>query len=1324
VAEERRRKEASTTTPSGRDVALFSAGANNNNNSGNAPPPSNHGSNSNNSSRHGRSNGRKGRKYCDHCRRPGHLEDDCWTKYPWKRDSTAAAAATVALIATSFLSASPIGGASTSGSNNQCRSSVWYLDCAASNPLCGDRSLFSDLASMTSRDIILGNNGVIKAIGKGMVKAVINGTPVTLNDVWYCPAIACNLLSVGKLASAGLMLTFEDNECTLQTKANKILCVVKKQENNLYPVTVTYPAMADQWEKESSESHCAAAVVSPSDTKVASMEVWHQRLNHLSLGGMLTLLRSNMVDGMKVIAAGDTRTINTCESCIVGKSHRSQMPTAATRQTTGLLQLVHSDICGPITPTSIGGSCYFITFIDDWSRYYVVYPIRNKSDAFSKFKEYKAWAELSADTRMKILRTDGGGEFISAEFLSYLKQCGIEKQTTPPHTPQHNGVAERANRVLVERMRSMLNHSGLSSYYWAEALMTAAYVRNLSPCRSVPDVTPYEKWFGRKPTVNHLRVWGCVAYCHVPKANRKKLDATAIKTVFIGYSVEAKAWKCIEPVSKKVIVSRDVTFVETDVSGGRPVGSSTDSSDTVTVSIPPSTDPSSQASVQSPAQVSVPVPLNNPYSLLDVDGDEMKSAADADEDVDVAPLNHVGQEQDQPSDHQADAHVDDVPPSRVGQEQDQQAAGCEQPVNSSTGSNRLDNTSRYPARQPQPRPDSPSRISEIIGESKSGYKVLWTKPLGAPATSTETKKKMFQKHLQLVEAWNLQQSTAQLSNQVSSGRNALAMALISGDMAMIAANVDLSVEPTSFKDAMTRSDWKEWKEACIEEMNSIRENEVWELVVLPNGVNVIGCKWILTYKYNGRGAIVRRKGRLVGKGYSQVEGLDFYEVFAPVVKFSSIRLLLALTAMNAWYLHQMDVKTAFLHGDLDVPIYMEQPEGFVEDGKEHLVCRLKKSLYGTKQAGRQWYQRMNEVLLRMSFYHLEADHCVYVFKDSSTIIILTLYVDDLLLISNSLEKMTQFKKKLSVIFHMKDLGEASYVLGLQIRRDRDSHSLSISQSLYIQKLLNRFGMANCDTVSTPLDNHVVLSKSQAPATPAAKEQMKRVPYQSAVGALMWCMIASRPDICFAVTALSQFNNCYGPTHWTAVKRVMRYLKGTQHYELTYSGRDPRSSLMCYCDSDWAGNVDDRKSITGYTFLIGGGAVSWQSRKQPTTALSSVEAEYMASTQAIKEALWWQAFVTQLAIPGVTTNSMLMNMDSQGAIALAKNPEFHARTKHIDVQHHFIREQVVKGAVKLSYVRTGVMVADIFTKALPRNRHMSLVKLVGLHAGASGSVGEV
>jgi transposase InsO family protein len=1031
-----------------------------------------------------------------------------------------------------------------------------------------------------------------------------------------------------------------------------------------------------------------------------------------------------MVEGMNVIAVGDTRTINSCESCIVGKSHRSQMPAAGTRQTTGLLQLVHSDICGPITPTSIGGSCYFITFIDDWSRYYVVYPIRNKSDAFSKFKEYKAWSELSTNTRIKVLRSDGGGEFNSAEFLSYLKQCGIEKQTTPPHTPQHNGVAERANRVLVERMRSMLNHSGLSSYYWAEALMTAAYVRNLSPCRSVPDATPYEKWYGKKPTVNHLRVWGCVAYCHVPKANRKKLDATAVKTVLIGYSVEAKAWKCIDLVTKKVIVSRDVTFLESDVIGGRPVGSSTNSSNHETVSIasPSSIDIPTQASVQSPAQVSSVVPLNNPYSLLDVDGDEAKFAADADEDVDEAPLNYVSQEQDPQSNHQANAHVDDVPLSRVGQEQDQQAAGCEQPVNTS-GSNRLDNTSRYPARQAQPRPDSPSRISQIIGETKAGYRVLWTKPVGAPATSTETKNKMLQKHLHLVQAWNVQQSSAQPSNAVTSGRNALAVALVSGNVAMIAANVDLSVEPTSFKDAMTRSDWKDWKQACIEEMNSIRENEVWELVVLPDGVNVIGCKWILTFKYNGRGTIERRKGRLVGKGYNQVEGLDFYEVFAPVVKFSSIRLLLALTAMHGWFLHQMDVKTAFLHGDLDVPIYMEQPEGFVEAGKEHLVCRLKKSLYGLKQSGRQWYQRMNDVLLNMSFYHLEADHCVYVFKDSSTIIILTLYVDDLLLISNSLKKLTQFKERLSVTFQMKDLGEASYVLGLQIRRDWAARSLSISQSLYIQKVLNKFGMTNCDPVSTPLDNHVVLSKSQAPATPAAKEQMKRVPYQSAVGALMWCMIASRPDICFAVTALSQFNNCYGPTHWTAVKRVMRYLKGTQRFELTYSGRDPRSSLMCYCDSDWAGNVDDRKSITGYTFLIGGGAVSWQSRKQPTTALSSVEAEYMASTQAIKEALWWKAFVTQLAIPGVTTNRMLMNMDSQGAIALAKNPEFHARTKHIDVQHHFIREHVMKGTVKLSYVPTGVMVADIFTKALPRDRHVNLVKLVGLHAGVSGSVGE-
>ena len=224
---------------------------------------------------------------------------------------------------------------------------------------------------------------------------------------------------------------------------------------------------------------------------------------------------------------------------------------------------------------------------------------------------------------------------------------------------------------------------------------------------------------------------------------------------------------------------------------------------------------------------------------------------------------------------------------------------------------------------------------------------------------------------------------------------------------------------------------------------------------------------------------------------------------------------------------------------------------------------------------------------------------------------------------------------------------------------------------------------------------------------------------------MYAMLGTRPDIAFAVTFLSQFNNNPGPQHWMAVKRVLRYLNGTMDYKLVYGGNDGKNistpTLVGYCDADWASNVDDRRSITGYVFLLAGGAISWQTKKQPTVALSSVEAEYMAATQATKEAIWFRSFLNQLGMLNIMSSPSVIFSDSQGSIALGKNPEYHSRTKHIDVQHHFVREQVSSGSVVFRFVPTDEMAADVFTKALSKVKHQQMIQLMGVKSIMSGSV---
>jgi hypothetical protein len=427
-----------------------------------------------------------------------------------------------------------------------------------------------------------------------------------------------------------------------------------------------------------------------------------------------------------------------------------------------------------------------------------------------------------------------------------------------------------------------------------------------------------------------------------------------------------------------------------------------------------------------------------------------------------------------------------------------------------------------------------------------------------------------------------------------------------------------------------------------------------------------------------------------------------------------------LAAYHDLEIHQMDVKCAFLNGEIKEDIYMEQPEGFGVEGKEDMVCKLQKSLYGLKQASRAWYEKIDGTMLSMSFKKSEADHCVYVHQIGNTVVYVALYVDDLLIFSNNMAKMKAVKDQLSSLYHMKDLGEAQYVLGIQITRDRHKHTLSLCQTAYIENILKRYNMAECSPETTPLNAGLRLSKADGPKTDEEREEMRTIPYQSAVGAIMYCMLGTRPDIAFAITALSQFNTCYGKCHWKAVKRLLRYLNATKHYKLTYGDKRNLVSsdgpgFIGYCDADWANNSDDRRSYTGYAFMLAGGAISWQAKKQNTVALSSMEAEYMSATRAAQEAVWWRSFFNGIGVDASKPIALLC--DNKGAIDLAKNPEYHARSKHIDTRHHFIRERVADKSIHIEYINTDVMVADILTKALPRVKHESLTKLLGLQSQA-------
>ncbi|XP_074298256.1 uncharacterized protein LOC141629094 [Silene latifolia] len=402
----------------------------------------------------------------------------------------------------------------------------------------------------------------------------------------------------------------------------------------------------------------------------------------------------------------------------------------------------------------------------------------------------------------------------------------------------------------------------------------------------------------------------------------------------------------------------------------------------------------------------------------------------------------------------------------------------------------------------------------------------------------------------------------------------------------VECDLSISEDPVSFRKAKESDNYEKWLIAMKEEMKSMDDNKVWDLVVLPEGSKAVGSKWVYKTKRDSKGNIERYKARLVAKGFTQKDGIDYKETFSPVSKKDSLRIVLALVAHYDLELHQMDVKTAFLNGELEKEVYMDQPEGFASPGNEDKVCRLRKSIYGLKQASRQWYLKFNDTITSYGFVEITVDRCIYIKISGSRFIILVLYVDDILLAANDLGMLHDVKKYLSKNFEMKDMGETSYVIGIEIFRDRSQGLLRLSQKAYIDKVLERYRMNECSAGIVPIQKGDKFSKMQCPRNELERKEMEKIPYASVVGSLNYVQTCTRPDISFAVGMLGRYQSNPGMDHWKAANKVLRYLQGTKELMLTYR-RSDHLEVIGYSDSDYAGCVDSRKSTFGYLFLLEG-----------------------------------------------------------------------------------------------------------------------------------------
>lgn len=497
---------------------------------------------------------------------------------------------------------------------------------------------------------------------------------------------------------------------------------------------------------------------------------------------------------------------------------------------------------------------------------------------------------------------------------------------------------------------------------------------------------------------------------------------------------------------------------------------------------------------------------------------------------------------------------------------------------------------------------------------------------------------------------------------------------------------------------MSREDKREWKKAMNVELESMQTNKAWDLVELPPGKFAIKNRWVFRLKRHPDGSIDKYRARMVIQGCAQRPGIDFDDTFSPVTRLDTVRSLLAIAAKERMKLKHFDVSAAFLYGDISETIYMRQPEGF-EDGTNR-VCKLKRSLYGLKQASRCWNQKFDDFMGSLNFVQSKEDPCLYVRHKNAVKIFVALYVDDGLVASNSSSEIETFISELQSKFKIV-AKELTYFLGLEITQVENG--IAVGQAAFVKKILDRFGMSNCNKVSTPIEKLPNLE-------PGKVSEPVDFPYRSAVGALLYLARGTRFDISFVVSVLSRTLENPSQLDVGRIKRVFRYLAGTINHSLVYEWQPGCSELSCYSDADFAGCNLTYRSTSGIVIKFAGAAIVWSSRRQQVVADSTCEAELVSANAASKEIIWLSRLFRELIgyseIP-------ILQVDNEAAKRLCENPEFHSRTKHIDRKCFFVRDRVREGLLKVRHVESSEQLADLFTKPMPRARLFVLCDKLGL-----------
>ncbi|GJV18664.1 ribonuclease H-like domain-containing protein [Tanacetum coccineum] len=1056
----------------------------------------------------------------------------------------------------------PIKPNSASLSNSQLNDKG-FVDSGCSRHMTGNITHLSDFKDFDGGYVTFGGGaygGRITGIG------TIKTGNLDFDDVYFVKELKFNLFSISQMCDKKNYVLFTDSECLVLSPnfklpdENQILLKIPRQDN-MYSFD-----MKNIVPKDSLTCLVAKA------TSEESM-LWHRRLGHINFKNINKLVKENLVRDLPLKRFENDQT---CVACLKGKQHRASCKTKAFNPITKPLFMLHMDLFGPTVVSSLMHKKYCLVVTDDYSRFSWVFFLSTKDETSEILKNFIKEVENLVDKKVKIIRSDNGTEFKNNVMDEFCREKGIKREYSVARTPQQNGVAERKNRTLIEAARTMLADSKLPTTFWAEAVSTACYVQNRVLIVKPHNKTPYELFRGIKPAIGFMKPFGC----HVTILNTLdklgKFDGKSDEGFFVGYSLSSKAFRVYNIRTRKVQENLHIGFLEnkpmiegngpkwlfdldslTQSMNYVPVVAGTFSNDFAGIQ---GVSESSTSSQQDQDWIAMPIWKDASYF-----GDASPNIVD---DAQIEDKDELHDEDD------ATEESNDGSNLQNNGTADQQVNTARQEVN--TGSREV-STALPEVNTATPEDlvgssfaseDSHMEDQEIeLGNIPQSYE--------APTTPhTRIHKDHPIEHV----IGDVQSSVQTRRMKTSYSEKGFLSAIYEGkshqDLHTCLFVCFLSQEePKRISQALRDP---AWVEAMQEELLQFKLQKVWILVDLPKGHRAIGTKWVYRNKKDERGIVIRNKARLVAQGHTQEEGIDYDEVFAPVARIEAIRIFLAYASYMGFMVYQMDVKSAFLYGQIEEEVYVCQPPGFEDPGHPNKVYRVVKVLYGFHQAPRAWYDTLATYLLSNGFQRGQIDQTLFIKRHKGHILLVQIYVDDIIFGSTKKELCDEFEKLMKDKFQMSSMGELTFFLGLQVQQKKNG--IFISQDKYVHEILRKFNYSDVKSASTPTDLEKPLVQDGDVAD--VDEHL----YRSMIGSLMY-LTASRPDIMFAVCACARFQVSPKTSHLLAVKRIFRYLKGKPSLGLWYS-KDSPLELVAYTDSDYAGATQDRKSTTGGCQFLG------------------------------------------------------------------------------------------------------------------------------------------